>query len=111
MGILGFNIPEETQRAIVYTGIGAAGAIFIPKGVTKLGQYMGRNVAQEVRASLNPGMLQPGIIQPGMGAGYNLGSLELYSRLTAALEKIVSMTSEYGKRIADLESMSQKKGG
>lgn len=105
MGILGFSIPEEFQRAVVYTGLGAAGAILIPKGFNRFGQYMGRNVAQEVKTALNPGIVQPGL------PGYDLGSMELYNRLTTALEKLVSMTSNYEKRILDLESAGQKKGG
>lgn len=96
MGILGVSIPAEAQRAILYTGLGAAGAIFIPRGFSKLGQYMGRNVAQEVRAALIPGMAQP-----GLGPG-DIGS-DPYGRLTLVLERIDS-------RLAGLEAY-QKKGG
>jgi len=105
--LVGLPIGDRFVQPLVYGGMGALAAIYLPKGFNKLGQSIGRNAAQEMSAALIPGTAQPGF-NPGYS---NLGSIELYNRLTTALEKIVTMTSDYGKRIVDLESAGQKKGG
>jgi len=103
--LVGLPISDKFVQPLTYGAMGALAAIYLPKGFNKLGQSIGRNAAQE----MNSASVQ-GPMQPGLGAGYNLGSAEMYSRLTTALEKLVSMTSDYGNRIANLET-NMKKGG
>jgi hypothetical protein len=100
MGLLGFNISEGTQRNLASFGAGIGIGYFGPKGLSKLGQYIGRNVAQEMKASLNPGMQTP-----GTNAGYDMGSAEVYNtKLANSIDKLTSIVGE-------LNEQYKKKGG
>jgi hypothetical protein len=103
--LVGLPIGDRFVQPLTYGAMGALAAIYLPRGFNRIGKSIGRNAAQEMIAASAPGAMQQ-----GLGPGYGIGSMELYNRLTTALERLVSMTSDYGSRIANLEA-NQKKGG
>src|SRR4030042_3523592 len=89
--LVGWPIGDKFMQPLTYGAMGALAAIYLPKGFNRLGKSIGRNAAQEMIAASAPGAMQPGFAH-----SYGMpGSMDLYNRLTAALEKIAS--SDYGK--------------